>query len=122
MQARNTSSGLRRVWPWFADKNNANPSELRAKLAPLNCVLIVLALNLAFYAKAAPTLRLVELTVCREYYEQHDVSKIGPGGFVDESDCKVSIIQKKVGWLFMADELLHFCCGTLAGSPFSSQG
>lgn len=87
-------------------------NEIRAKLAPQICVLIMLVLNLAFYAKAAPTLRLVELTVCREYYQEHDDSKIGPGGSVDENDCKVGVIQKVV-WLFMADELLHFCCGQL---------
>lgn len=96
---------------WLAGNKYASTNEVRAKLASHICVLIVLALNLAFYAKAAPTLRLVELTVCREYYQEHDVSKIGPGGFVDERECKVSAIQKKVAWLFMADELLHFCCG-----------
>lgn len=92
------------------DKHAAT-DDTRAKFAPHICVLIVLALNLAFYAKAAPTLRLVELSVCREYYLEHDASKIGPGGFVEEVWCKRTEIQTKVAWLFMADELLHFCCG-----------
>ena len=85
----------------------------RAKLAPRLCAAIVLVLNLAFYSKGAPTLRLVELSVCREYWSQHDPSKINPGGVVPESECKLDAIQSKVAWLFMADELLHFCCGRL---------
>jgi hypothetical protein len=85
----------------------------RARLAPHICMATVLALNIAFYAKSAPTLRLVELTVCREYYAEHDPGKIGDGGFVDERECKMADVQKKVAWLFMADELLHFVCGEL---------
>ncbi|KAJ4367023.1 hypothetical protein N0V83_007553 [Neocucurbitaria cava] len=109
--------GSQRFRSWLTGNKYASVDEVRAKLAPHICVLIVLALNLAFYAKAAPTLRLVELTVCREYYQEHDITKIGPGGFVDEDLCKVSSIQKKVAWLFMADELLHFCCDFLATIP-----
>ncbi|CAO2655437.1 Nn.00g105010.m01.CDS01 [Neocucurbitaria sp. VM-36] len=102
---------------WLTGNKNATAKEVRATLAPHICVLIVLALNIAFYAKTAPTLRLVELTVCREYYREHDISKIGPDGFIDEKLCKVSTIQHKVAWLFMADELLHFCCDFLATMP-----
>lgn len=94
------------------DRKDQSPAmQTRAKLAPHICVLIVLVINLAFYSKAAPTLRLIELTVCREHYQQHDPSKVGPGGFVSEGDCKLSVVQKKVAWLSTADELLHFCCG-----------
>ncbi|PSN59644.1 MFS general substrate transporter [Corynespora cassiicola Philippines] len=103
--------------PWSWRKNGRPSNELRAKLAPHICVLIVLALNLAFYAKAAPTLRLVELTVCREYWEKNDATKVGLGGRVDEAECKVAAIQKKVAYLFMADELLHFCCDFIATVP-----
>lgn len=83
----------------------------RATNARWLCAAIVLVLNLAFYAKAGPTLRLVELAVCREYYAEHDPGKIRPDGGVDESECKLDGIQSKVAWLFMADELLHFVCG-----------
>ncbi|KAL4789304.1 hypothetical protein BDV19DRAFT_395186 [Aspergillus venezuelensis] len=74
-------------------------------------------MNLAFYSKAAPTLRLVELTTCREYYRGDDPSVIGGDGFIDEKLCKLDTIQQKVAWLFAADELLHFCCGFLVTIP-----
>src|SRR6186713_115789 len=96
-------ASLRSVRRWFV--NTGNEGSLRVKFAPHLCAMIVLALNLAFYAKAAPTLRLVENAVCREHYQEHDPSKIGPGGFVDEAESKLSVIQKKVAWLFMATQL-----------------
>ena len=86
-------------------------SQWRVRLAPAICAASLLVMNLAFYSKAAPVLRLVELSVCREYFWKHDPSVIDPNGFVDERLCKVDAIQNKVAWLFAADELLHFCCG-----------
>ena len=84
---------------------------LRSRLAVYTCAAIILVLNLAFYSKGAPTLRLVELTICREYYQVHDPSVIDSKGFVEERLCKASPIQKELAWLFALDEILHFCCG-----------
>ena len=95
-------------------ENKLQPS-LRKKFAPHICTAIILALNLAFYSKAAPTLRLVELTVCREYYSVHNPNAIESNGYVSEAFCKDDEIQRKVAWLFTLDELLHFCCGMSSG-------
>ena len=88
-------------------------SSRRIRLAPIICAGIILVMNVAFYSKAAPVLRLVELTVCREHFSVHDPSVIGPDGYIDEETCKVDSIQRKVAWLFTLDELLHFCCGEI---------
>ncbi|KAL2869468.1 major facilitator superfamily domain-containing protein [Aspergillus lucknowensis] len=89
----------------------------RAHLVPLICAACLTVMNLAFYSKAAPTLRLVELTTCREYYQEHDPSVINGDGYIDEQLCKIDAVQRKVAWLFAADELLHFCCDFLATIP-----
>ena len=93
------------------DSSRLNKISSRAHLAPRLCVGILLVLNLAFYTRSAPVLRLVELTVCREYYVTRDPGLIDSGGYVEEKFCKVDQIQKKVAWLFALDQLLHFCCG-----------
>ena len=87
----------------------------RTSASPLLCTGILLVMNLAFYTKAAPTLRLVELAVCREHYLAVNPSVVDPSGFVPEELCKLGPIQRKVAWLFTLDELLHFCCGKSRG-------
>jgi hypothetical protein len=53
----------------------------------------------------APTTRLLELGICREYYRAADPSVIGPGGDVPELLCKVGEVQSRLaevnGWLTM---------------------
>ncbi|KAA6412999.1 MAG: hypothetical protein FRX48_02742 [Lasallia pustulata] len=99
------------------DSSRLNKDVSRAHLALRLCVGILLVLNLAFYTRSAPVLRLVELTVCREYYATRDPGLIGSGGYVEEKSCKVDQIQKKVAWLFALDQLLHFCCDFVATLP-----
>ena len=89
----------------------------RSKASPVLCIAILIALNLAFYSKAAPTLRLVELAVCREHYLAIDAAVVGIDGHVPENLCKLEPIQRKVAWLFTLDELLHFCCDFVATIP-----
>ena len=79
---------------------------VRSKFAVYTCAVIILVLNIAFYSKGAPTPRLVELTICREYFESHDPSVIGPYGFIPERLCKASAIQKKLAWLFALNLIL----------------
>jgi hypothetical protein len=90
--------------------NTAMPG-LRERIAPHLCAAIILFNNISFYSQSAPWLRLVELSSCREYYAVHDPSTIGPGGYIEEELCKLDPIQKKMAWLFMLDQLLHFVCG-----------
>lgn len=86
---------------------------LKEGYAPHVCALIILFQNISFYSQTAPWLRLVEASTCREYYAIHDPSVIGPGGFIEEKMCKLDPIQRKMAWLFMCDQLLHFTCGKL---------
>ncbi len=92
-------------------RSSTSSGSIRSQFAVYTCAAIILVLNVAFYSKGAPTLRLVELAICREYYKIHDPSVIGPDGFIPERLCKVSAIQKELAWLFALNEILHFCCG-----------
>jgi len=97
----------------YQPKSNYKPSgALQVRFAPHTCAAIILVLNLAFYAMAAPIVRIFELSVCREYYFVHNPSMVGGDGFVEEKFCKVDEIQK-VAWLLTINGMLGFCCGKI---------
>jgi hypothetical protein len=53
-------------------------------------------IDTSFMMGAAPTTRLLELGICREYYRTADPSVIGPGGDVAELLCKVAEVQARL--------------------------
>lgn len=65
--------------------------------------LLIVLLDFGDMLRTTPKIRLFELSICRRYYLAHDRSRIGPGGNVDESLCKVDEIQESLalvrGWL-----------------------
>lgn len=62
----------------------------------ITCAVIYFLFVFSDYVAMAPRLRLLELGFCREYYTEHDPSKISPDGQVDESLCKLQSIQASV--------------------------
>ncbi|KAF8852504.1 MFS general substrate transporter [Acephala macrosclerotiorum] len=57
------------------------------------CALVYFLETFSDYLVMAPRLRLLELAVCREFYQQNDPSKIDQHGFVKEALCKMTDIQ-----------------------------
>lgn len=55
-----------------------------------------------------PELRLLEMSVCRDYYRLHDPSVIGdpPLSYVDEELCKIDEIQVELAYIRAAKSLL----------------
>ncbi|KAH8906841.1 MFS general substrate transporter [Coniochaeta sp. PMI_546] len=62
----------------------------------ITCAVVYFLFVFSDYVAMAPRLRLLELGFCREYYTEHDPSKISPDGQVDESLCKLQSIQASV--------------------------
>lgn len=62
-------------------------------LAPCTICLIVACVTLRTHIVVLPLNRLIELGVCRQYYEQYDPSFVGQDGNVKESHCKSKTIQ-----------------------------
>ena len=75
---------------------------LHRKVILLMCLVIV-TLNIASYLQSIPRVRLYEIVYCRQYYQEVDPGRIGPGGVVNEDLCKVNVVQNQValliGWL-----------------------
>jgi len=75
----------------------------RWKVVYLYCLFLLIS-NFGDNIKVGPEIRLYELLVCRRYYLEHDPSKVDNDGSVNESYCKLDILQGELsmlrGWLF----------------------
>jgi hypothetical protein len=73
-----------------APVNRQNPT------AVSYCLLIMVLIS-AFYAfTEAPSIRLYESVLCREYYKEQDPFLIGYGGEIPEEKCKNGFIQQNL--------------------------
>ncbi|KAF2279648.1 MFS general substrate transporter [Westerdykella ornata] len=87
------------------------------------CVLLFLLVSIvdvgAFLAEA-PRTRVYEANLCLRYYEEHDPTKIGPGGTIPEELCKQDTIQQKMAMIFGWQDLFDAIPGILLAVPFGT--
>ncbi|KAG8533886.1 uncharacterized protein KY384_001627, partial [Bacidia gigantensis] len=59
------------------------------------CTLLILIADIGGSMLVAPDVRVLELSLCRQYYKRHDPTVIGPPPFalVEERLCKIADIQ-----------------------------
>ena len=77
----------------------------------ISCTLFVVSTNIATRIITPPLYRLVELTICRAYYQAHNPSVIGRTGDVAEEYCKLDIVQEKLAYLMGIVETIKIICG-----------
>ncbi|KAL9010852.1 MAG: hypothetical protein Q9173_004252 [Seirophora scorigena] len=67
----------------------------------LLCGFLNLVADLGGNMTAAPEIRILELSLCRDYFRAHDPSVIGPPPwrFVDERHCKIAEVQSQLAQL-----------------------
>jgi len=68
-------------------------------------------INLAIRLLNLPLNRIIEWRYCKEFYQQHDPSVIGPDGSIPEELCKINEVQKKLAWLQGVIETSITICG-----------
>ena len=101
---------------------NTGPDHLRSDSSPkpkqsqrgvavpaLLSVLLVTLLSVKLVA--LPLNRILESRYCLEYYQAHDPGKIPPTGDIPESDCKLEVVQQRLGWLMGASDTTVQLCG-----------
>ncbi|KAF2128273.1 hypothetical protein P153DRAFT_386400 [Dothidotthia symphoricarpi CBS 119687] len=81
-------------------------------------VLILVSLGQAMWK--APLLRMVELNLCRSYYETQDPKVISPNGDVDERFCKVLPVQKELATIFAYNILFTALIELLTAFPYAT--
>lgn len=76
---------------------------------PLLALLVLVHLSIVLYT--LPLNRVIEARLCREYYESHDPSVIGPDDSIPEQLCKIDDVQRKLAWLQGIMETTLVVCG-----------
>lgn len=59
---------------------------------------LLLLVNLAASLYQLPLNLVIERRLCLEYYRQHDPSRIGKDGGIEEALCKIDEVQQGLGW------------------------
>jgi hypothetical protein len=104
-----------------ADPAPASPPSIRARVLDhlrkwktiyIMCV-FVFVVDFPEFARTAPSLRLFEQAVCREYYRDHDASVIGADGAIASDLCKAKPVQQRLATL---KGILGFL-GVIPGKP-----
>ncbi|CAD0108002.1 unnamed protein product, partial [Aureobasidium uvarum] len=76
------------------------------------CGLFILLFQFADILRFAPSLHLLELGYCRNYYLEHDPRSIDPVGHIPERLCKVREVQENLSsiraWLGFVEGLVGF--------------
>jgi hypothetical protein len=75
----------------------------------------------AYFHLLAPKLKLLELTICRTYFEKHDPTQVRtqpdwPWYEIDERECKAKDIQRQLSSLKSLIVFLDGLCSTYAGT------
>jgi hypothetical protein len=82
------------------DLEDAERPRSRPTRAAIGALLsLLLLVNLAASLYQLPLNRVIERRLCRDYYSEHDPSRIGHGGSVPENLCKIDTVQKALAWI-----------------------
>ena len=60
------------------------------------CGALLVVISLSQTLCKTPLLRIIELNICRSYYQTYRPDVIHPDGFVDEKWCKIMPVQQQL--------------------------
>ena len=61
-----------------------------------SCATLLVVISLSQTLCKTPLLRIIELNICRSYYQNHNRNLINPDGFVQEKWCKIIPVQQEL--------------------------
>jgi hypothetical protein len=108
-ECRNQSVENHRREPTYID-GNSDQFTRSGKTTVMLCGLFTILFQFADILRFAPSLHLLELGYCRDYYLEHDPRSIEPIGHIPERFCKVQEIQENLSsmraWLGFVEGLV----------------
>ncbi|KAK8059925.1 MFS general substrate transporter [Apiospora saccharicola] len=78
-------------------KARRGPVPRRAVISAL--LILLFLVNFTQSLSSLPLNRVIERRLCREYYTEHDRSRIGHDGTVPEELCKIDDVQRGLAWI-----------------------
>ena len=89
----------------------------------LLCFLIfflIAIIDVGAFLAEAPKTRVYEASICLQYYQKHDPSKIGRNGAVPEALCKEDAIQQQMAMIFGWQDMFDAIPSMLLAVPFGT--
>lgn len=105
-------------WPLNRDRISAFRQHVEQWRTFYSCLLLLFLVDAPMFMGEGPRIRMLEIGLCREYYEARDPSVIGPGGTVPERLCKLRDIQSPLSRLRGFLGLLEGLPGLLFAVPY----
>lgn len=105
-------------WPLHRDRISAFRQHVEQWRTFYSCLLLLFLVDAPMFMGEGPRIRMLEIGLCREYYEARDPSVIGPGGTVPERLCKLRDIQSPLSRLRGFLGLLEGLPGLLFAVPY----
>lgn len=82
----------------LSPEDNTSHTRSATRFTYLPAVVLFLS-ELAELLLVAPRIRLLEASICRSYYNEHDPSSLNPDGSVDETLCKLKPVQTELAYI-----------------------
>lgn len=105
-------------WPLGRDRISAFREHVEQWRTFYSCLLLLFLVDAPMFMGEAPRVRMLEMGLCREYYQSRDAGVIGPGGMVPERLCKLRDIQSPLSRLRGFLGLLEGLPGLLFAVPY----
>ncbi|KAK7696911.1 hypothetical protein SLS64_014077 [Diaporthe eres] len=105
-------------WPLYRDRISAFRQHVQQWRTFYSCLLLLFLVDAPIFMSEGPRIRMLEMGLCREYYEARDPGVIGPGGTVPEHLCKLRDIQSPLARLRGFLGLLEGLPGLLFAVPY----
>ncbi|KAG6354116.1 hypothetical protein INS49_005087 [Diaporthe citri] len=105
-------------WPLYRDRISAFRHHVQQWRTFYSCLLLLFLVDAPMFMGEGPRIRMLEMALCREYYQTRDPGVIGPGGTVPERLCKLRDIQSPLTRLRGFLGLLEGLPGLLFAVPY----
>jgi hypothetical protein len=108
----------RRSWPLHNGPISAFRQHVNNWRTFYSCLLLLFLVDAPMFMAEGPRIRMLEIGVCREYYETTDPGVVWPGGAVPEHMCKLKDVQSRLSRLRGFLGLLEGVPGLLFAVPY----
>ncbi|KAK2606486.1 hypothetical protein N8I77_005229 [Diaporthe amygdali] len=105
-------------WPLRRGRISAFRQHVQQWRTFYSCLLLLFLVDAPMFMGEGPRIQMLEMGLCREYYQTRDPGVIGPGGSVPERLCKLRDIQSPLARLRGFLGLLEGLPGLLFAVPY----
>jgi MFS family permease len=104
-----------------ADATTSPPPPKKHWVFIVSLLFVLIAIiDIGAFLAEPPKTRVFEKNLCLAYFQEHDPTKIGSGGHVPESECKITEVQQKLAMIFGWQDTFDAIPSILLAVPFGA--